>query len=184
MKLYRLSALFITFLVSFNSVAAGTVPQLDISMWPKHIFWLIIIFSIFYILLQKIALPQVNSAISGRENTIADQLADAKHLFKQANNAKDDTSQQLQQAQTQATQIREEAKNTVQLNARAKLADLNEQLDVKLDDAEQEIEQMRLQAQSNMEMIAAETAADIVQSITGKSLEQQAFLSFAQRKEA
>lgn len=182
MKLYPLGV-FAAFFMSLNSVAAETIPQLDISMWPKHIFWLIVIFSIFYILLKKFALPQVNSAISNRENIISDQLADAKHLFKQATSAKDDTNQQLQQAQTQATKIREQAKNTVQQDTRSELSVLNEQLETKLEQAEIDIEQMRMQAQNNIEAVAAETAAGIVQSITGKLIEQKTFLSFAQGKE-
>lgn len=183
MKLYRLSVLS-TFFVSLNSVAAGTVPQLDITMWPKHIFWLIVIFSIFYILLKKVALPQVNGAISSRENIISDQLADAKHLFKQASSANEDTDKQLHTAQTQATKIREQARSSVQQDTRLALDELNQELDVKLSSAERDIDQMRLQAQQNIETIAADTAVSIVRLMTGKSLEQKTFLSFAQRKEA
>ncbi len=184
MKIYRLGTLIaLMFTTYMNAQASETVPQMEFASWPRHIFWTIIIFSTFYFLLKTYALPQVSRIISNRENIIADQLADAKHLFKQAENAKDSTGVEIHKAQAQANDIRDQVKQSIQQKSRDALQSLNTELDQKLEAAEKQINQHSAEAHTHLETVAAQTAADIVDAITGRTFTAQEILQLSARKD-
>ena len=64
--------------------AEGGMPQLNPEFWASQIFWLILIFSILYIIIWKIFLPKITDSIENRKSRIVNDLNEAQKLKENA----------------------------------------------------------------------------------------------------
>jgi F-type H+-transporting ATPase subunit b len=62
----------------------GGLPQLDSSHYPSQLLWLAISFGLLYLLLSRVLLPKVESALARRRHQIEADLGDARQLQKQS----------------------------------------------------------------------------------------------------
>ena len=76
---FLIVGIFITSQSNLLSAEAG-MPQLDPTYWASQAFWLILIFSLLYLVLSKMFLPKIKSSIDDRENKIKDNLDEAQKL--------------------------------------------------------------------------------------------------------
>ena len=64
-----------------NLLAAGAgMPQLDPTYWASQAFWLILIFTVLYLILLNLFIPKIKNSIDNRENKIKDDLDEAQKL--------------------------------------------------------------------------------------------------------
>src|SRR6186997_1169108 len=63
---------------------AHGLPQLDPSHYPSQLLWLAISFGLLYLLLSRLLLPMVESALARRRHQIHADLAGARELQKQS----------------------------------------------------------------------------------------------------
>ena len=61
------------------------MPQLDISAFSPQIIWLIITFTLLYVLMAKVALPRIGSILEQRQARIDDNLDAAQNLRNESN---------------------------------------------------------------------------------------------------
>jgi len=66
----------IVFILNTNQAfgAKGGMPQLNTEFWASQIFWLILIFSILYLIIWKIFLPKITNSIENRKLRIVNDL--------------------------------------------------------------------------------------------------------------
>ena len=79
----RLLFLFsLTYLVTEEDLisAEAGMPQLDPTYWASQGFWLILIFSILYLVISKFFIPRIKNNLEVRENKIKNDLDEAKNL--------------------------------------------------------------------------------------------------------
>ena len=67
---------------AFGSEAG--MPQLNPEFWTAQIFWLIITFSILYLIIWKIFLPKITYNIENRKSRIVNDLDEAQKLKESA----------------------------------------------------------------------------------------------------
>ena len=60
------------------------MPQLNPEFWAAQAFWLILIFSILYLVIWKIFLPKINYSIENRKSRIVNDLDEAQKLKESA----------------------------------------------------------------------------------------------------
>lgn len=60
------------------------MPQFDPASFASQLFWLAVVFTGLYFVISRIALPRLVSLIDARESQIADNLAKARELQKEA----------------------------------------------------------------------------------------------------
>ena len=60
--------------------AEGGMPQLNPEFWASQIFWLILIFSILYMIIWKIFLPKITDTIENRKSRIMNDLNETQKL--------------------------------------------------------------------------------------------------------
>jgi len=58
------------------------MPQLNPEFWASQIFWLILIFSILYIVVWKIFLPKITDSIENRKSRIVNDLNETQKFKK------------------------------------------------------------------------------------------------------
>jgi F-type H+-transporting ATPase subunit b len=60
------------------------MPQFELALWPGQIFWLLITFAIFYLMMSKVFVPRIRSAVDARHERISGDMAEARRLRDEA----------------------------------------------------------------------------------------------------
>ena len=111
MKSY-LSLIIVTLAIRADLFAAEAgMPQLDPTYWASQTFWLILVFTILYISIEKIYLPKIKNNLDNRENQIKEDL-EAANKFKEASELKSkEYDRILENSKKEVIKIHLETKN-------------------------------------------------------------------------
>ena len=142
-------------------------PPFQKDTFASQLVSLLIAFVALYLIVSRIALPRVGSVIDERQNKIEGDLADAQKLKDQSDSALKAYESELAAARSRAQAIGAETREKLNAASEAERKTLEDQLSVKLAEAEKTIASTREAAMSNVRGIAADAAAAIVQRLTG-----------------
>jgi F-type H+-transporting ATPase subunit b len=142
-------------------------PPFQKDTYASQLVSLVIAFAALYLIVSRIALPRVGSLLDERQNAIEGDLAAAQKLKDESDSALKAYESELAAARSRAQAISSETREKLNAAAEAQRKTLEDQLSVKLADAEKTIASTREAAMSNVRGIAAEAAAAIVQRLTG-----------------
>jgi F-type H+-transporting ATPase subunit b len=142
-------------------------PPFQKDTFASQLVSLLVAFVALYLIVSRIALPRVGGLLDERQNVIDGDLADAQKLKDDSDSALKAYESELAAARSRAQAI--SAENREKLNAASEVErkTLEEQLSLKLAEAEKTITATREAAMSNVRGIAADAAAAIVQRLTG-----------------
>ena len=113
------------------------------------------------------ALPRVGSLLDERQGKIEGDLAEAQKLKDDSDTALKAYESDLAAARSRAQAIGAETREKLNAASEAERKKLEQQLSIKLADAEKAIAATRTAAMRNVRGIAADAAAAIVQRLTG-----------------
>jgi len=142
-------------------------PPFQKETFASQLVSLLIAFVALYLIVSRIALPRVGSVIDERQNKIEGDLADAQKLKDQSDSALKAYENELAAARSRAQAIGAETREKLNAASEAERKTLEDQLSVKLAQAEKTIASTREAAMGNVRGIAADAAAAIVQQLTG-----------------
>ena len=142
-------------------------PPFQKDTFASQLVSLLIAFVALYLIVSRIALPRVGSVIDERQNKIEGDLADAQKLKDQSDSALKAYENELAAARSRAQAIGAETREKLNSASEAERKTLEDQLSVKLVEAEKTIASTREAAMGNVRGIAADAAAAIVQQLTG-----------------
>lgn len=142
-------------------------PPFQKDTFASQLVSLLIAFVALYLIMSRIALPRVGGVIEARQNKIEGDLAAAHKLKLESDGALKAYETELAQARARAQAIGAEAREKQNAASEAERKTLEDRLAVKLADAEKTIAATRESAMGNVRGIAADTAAAIVQRLTG-----------------
>lgn len=145
-------------------------PPFDPSHFPSQLLWLAITFGVFYYLVSKLISPRLGGIIAAREGRIAGDLAEAKRMKDEADAAVAKYEQELAEARAKAQAIAREAGDAAKAEADAERTKIESDLAKKISEAEASIAQIKSRALAEVETVAEDTAAEIVQQLTGVSV--------------
>jgi len=143
------------------------MPQLDLSTWPPQLFWLAVTFLALYFVISRVAIPRTGGVIALRKSTIDGDLAKAKNLKDETENAVRSYEAALADAKAKAHAIALENRNELNTEIEAERAKLDAALGAKIAAAEKKVAASRDKALEDVAAMAAEIAGDIVQQLTG-----------------
>ena len=143
------------------------MPQLNPLDWAPQIIWLVITFSILYVLMKRVALPRIGSVIEARHARIAGDIEAADKLRRETQEAIAAYEQALAEAKARAHAIAQEANNKLKAEVAAERAALERDLAARSAEAEKRIHQAKTAALKDVNQVASETAAEIVRSLIG-----------------
>ncbi len=143
-------------------------PPFDPHTYPTSILWLVVTFGILYFTMSRYALPRVGSILKERSDKIRERLAAARKMREQAREASDAYDRTLAEARSRSQELANETRNRVKSEQDGKRMTLEAELDDKLKAAELRIAETKASAMANVGQIATETAAAIVEHLTGK----------------
>ncbi len=153
-----------------KEAASGGLPQFDFSTWANQILWLIIVFGVLYFVLSKFILPKLADGIVERKDRISDDLDAASRMQLEAEEAEKAYNQKLVDARAKAHNVAEATRQSVNEELAAEIAEADAETEKQTQAAEERIHALRAKAMANVESVATETAAEILQHLTGKKL--------------
>ena len=146
------------------------MPQIEqlASTYVSQAFWLLIVFGLLYFVIARGMLPKVGRVIDSRQARITSDLAAAQTARDQAVAAQAGWEASLARAHEQARATLADLTGKAQSEQQARLAAADAELGSKLSKAEQELAQARTKALGEIDTVAAEAAAQIVERLTGQ----------------
>jgi F-type H+-transporting ATPase subunit b len=144
-------------------------PPFDASTFPSQLLWFAVIFGAMYYYLSKRFLPAVGNVINARRARIAKDIDEATALQNQATAAAAEHEKSLAEARADAHATAQAARDKVAAEADAKRKALDDQLALKLAEAEKRIGANRSAAMANVSAIAKDATSAIVERLIGRA---------------
>src|SRR6478672_2206673 len=137
---------------------AGGLPQFEFQHWFGQIIYLIFLFAVLYFLIAKVFAPRMRRVFDEREQTISTAISTARQVQAEA----------ADQAASAKAEV-EAARASSRATAAAAKARVTEEANTRTAEAETAIGKTRDAAMTNVSSIASDTAAAIVERLTGKA---------------
>lgn len=143
------------------------MPQLEPLDWAPQLIWLVLTFGILYLLMLKVALPRIGSVLDMRRAHIARDIDTAETLRRETEEAIAAYEQAIAEAKLKAQGIAQEGRAKLNEEITTERVKLDRQLAAKSKEAEARIDEAKASALKEVNKVAADVAADIVQRLIG-----------------
>ncbi len=157
-----------TELTGQSTGAAAPFPPFNADTFASQLFWLALCFIFLLVMMWKVALPRIGGIIDNRLQRISGDLAEAAALKGQSDDAIAAYEKALADARARAQAIANETRDKQAAEADLTRKRLEDELNVKLADAEKTIAATKTAAMSNVRGIAADATKAIVERLIGK----------------
>ena len=142
-------------------------PPFQKETFPSQLLWLAITFVALYVVMSKIALPQIGAIFQARRDRIESDLAKAQELKSQSETALGAYEKALAEARSRAQRIADDTSHRLRAEAEERRKALETELNATLAEAERTIAATKSAAMANVHTIAVEAAAAIVERLIG-----------------
>ena len=149
-------------------------PPFASETFASQLFWFALLFGGLYILMSRVGLPRVGAIIADRGARIARDLDDANAMQKQAEAAGVLHDKTIADAKATAQATAQAQRDKAAAETEARRAEVEKGLVGKLAAAEASIADMKNRAMANVDSIAHEAAAGILQHLTGRPASAEA----------
>jgi len=153
---------------------SSAFPPFDPASFGGQLLWLAITFVFLYVVMSRMALPRIGSILESRRVRIEGDLKEAERLRQETERAAAAYEQALADARANAHKIAEETRASIKADIDGKRADVEADLAKRVAAAEANIATSKTAALANVDSIAADTAAALVERLSGKVTAAQA----------
>ena len=157
-------------LIVYANRALGSeagMPQLNPEFWAAQIFWLILIFSVLYLIIWNIFLPKIAYSIENRKSKVANDLDEVQKLKENAEKKLNEYNKIIENSKKEAKKIIEDSKRKLDRNIENKKQKFNDEIEEEIKVTEKEIKDLKKISISNISSIATETSAEVIKQIIG-----------------
>ena len=148
---------------------ATVFPPFDATTFASQLLWFAITFGALYLLMSRIALPQIGSIIDKRKARIEGDLKEAERLRGETDKAIAAYEQALADARKNAHSIAEETRNSIKADLDGKRKSVEDDLGKKVAEAEARISRNKDEALGRVNEIAVDTTTALVMRLTGEA---------------
>ena len=148
---------------------SGGLPQFEFQHWFGQIVYLIFLFAILYWLIAKVFAPRMRRVFDERASTISTAVETARQVQAEAAGQAEAAKAEVEQARASSRATAAAAKARVTDEANARAAAEEAVVAARIAEAEAAIGKTRDAAMTNVGAIASDTAAAIVERLTGKA---------------
>lgn len=142
-------------------------PPFNKEYFASQLFWFAIFFIALYVIIARVAIPQIGGIMEARNKRSADDLAEANRLKEQSDAALASYEKALAEARNRAQALANDARDKLNAQAEQTRKGLEADLNAKLAEAEKIIAATKTAAMANIEAVAIETAVAIVERLIG-----------------
>ncbi len=155
-----------------SAAAPEVFPPFDPRTFASQLFWLALSFGALYFLMARIALPRIGEVIEERRDRIQRDLDEAARLKSETDAALRAYEQSLADARGKAQGLAKDTRDRLTAETEAERHRVEGELNAKLTETEKRIAETKERALSSVDEIAASTASDVVQRLTGQSVSE------------
>ena len=148
------------------------MPQLDLEYFAPQIIWLVITFTVLWVLMAKLALPRIGLILEERQKRISENLAMAEDLKLDADAEIESYETAISEGKEQARMIISEAIKSSANEAEKQTQELNVSISKMLKEAEERIESAKSIALKNVQSSAVEITSDIVEHLIDREFQE------------
>jgi F-type H+-transporting ATPase subunit b len=146
------------------------MPQLDPSSYLSQLFWLVICFTLLYLVLARATLPQISKVLQNRRGRITADLDKAESLKREAEKVSADYEATMAETRAKAASLIQSTRQKVEGEAAHKREELDRVVQKKLSDAERKMADVRKKVMEELRPVAAELATLVVKEVTGQGV--------------
>ena len=154
--------------VNKASGSEAGMPQLNPEYWYAQIFWLILIFSVLYLIVWKIFLPRISNNVENRRLRIINDLNEAQKLKENAEKKLEEYEKIIENSKKEAKKILQENQKKLKNELDKKKQKLDEEINKEVKIAENEILSLKKSSVNNINKIAIEVSSEILKQTVGK----------------
>jgi F-type H+-transporting ATPase subunit b len=148
-------------------------PPFNPETFASQLLWLAITFAALYLLISRVAIPQIGGILESRRTRIEGDLREAERLRVETERAAAAYEEALAEARANAHAIAEETRQGIRTDIEGKRAKVESDLGARMAEAEARIAETKTAALSNVEQIAADTAAALVAQLSSPASEAE-----------
>ena len=169
MKLMK-RVFFIVFIQSaiFSSKSLGAeegMPQLNPEFWFSQTFWLILVFTILYLIIWKRILPKITDNLENRKKTISTDLEEAQNLKKLAEERYKEYKKLINDAKNESGKIISESKLKLDQDLNNKKMEMQKEIDREINEVEKEINSFKKKSLESVSKISKEISSEVIKKI-------------------
>ena len=155
------------------------MPQLDFTTFIPQLFWLFLSLSFLYFILSRIALPRISDVIEERNDTITDDLDEAKSLSIEAEKVVNELKSKLEDARSssQKTLMDERQKNLDKISFERKK--FEETISREISSSEEKINKGKSEALKEASDLAVDIAEEIINNLFVKKVDKKDLNKFS-----
>jgi F-type H+-transporting ATPase subunit b len=153
---------------------AGGFPPFESHTFASQLIWFAITFGLLYLLMSRVALPKVAAIIESRSSRLASDLDEAQRLKSRSEAAGEAYAKSLAEARAKAKDIARDTRSALNAETETRRKALEAELHAKLEVSEAALRTRTAEAMGNVRSIAADTAAAIVERLTGRTPDRAA----------
>lgn len=151
------------------AAAAGSgMPQLNFRDFAPQLVWLAITFVVLYLVISKLAVPLISDTLDKRQAKIQGDLDAAEKASEDTRALVSAYEKRLADAREEARRLQRERNEADSTAATARLTELADKLNARIDEAEQRIAGQRAQVMEGLEDMAHDIAADVYSKLSGQ----------------
>ena len=143
------------------------MPQFEGANFLPQLFWLAIFFAILYFGVVRPTLPKLGRVMTEREDRVRGDIASAERAKAEADRMQAEYDSGVAEAQVTARSRLGDAQAAAAAALEARLKESNEAIDRRTEAAQASLDVARQRAMGEIEGVAADAAADIVEKLTG-----------------
>ena len=152
-------------------------PPFQSETFASQLVWLALTFGLLYLFLSRVALPRLGAVIDERHKKIAKDIETAAASKKTADDAQAAYESALADARKNAQAIAQVTREKLAVETESTRKTVEGDLHAKLAAAEQQIAATKTRAMANVETIATDAAAVIIERLTGHPAQPSALAS-------
>lgn len=165
----------------YGETAVG-MPQLDPSIYPNLIFWLIVaVVAIFYIL-KNVAMPRIGAVLAERSDAITGDLEQAALYKQRAEEAEAAYNAALAEARDEAHRIAAEAKAEIGKEVAVLMAKADAEIAARSAESEGRIAEIRDSAARSVEEVAREIGVELVRALAPGAVNEAEIAAAVERR--
>lgn len=145
------------------------MPQLDPTWFVSQIFWLVLTFTLLYIVLSQLVLPPLLEVMTLRKETLDSDIDTAQRLKTQAEDAKALYEKALAEARERSQAVMDEAVKKHKAAYEQSMRDMDARISGKISEAESRIHAQKQELMQALTPMANELSQSIISKITGGS---------------
>ena len=141
------------------------MPQLDFGTFPNQVFWLFVTLVAIYFILSRLALPRIGGILSGRQGTIARDLAAAEDFRARAREAEAAYGKALADAGSEALRIAARSRAGMKEELAAAVVRADGEIAKRVAESERAIAEIRAGSRAAIREVARDVAVGIVEKM-------------------